>query len=343
MSQNERNHAASHSDPSSDEAKVPTAFSFRDISFVIPVYNEQDSLYDLVREICSICNPLGLSYLIYMINDGSTDRSGEIIAELCRTNSRLKGIHLNHNSGKSAAYMAGFDQVTADVIVTMDADLQDDPSELPGILATLDDSTDLVVGWKKNRFDNEPLKKIPSAVYNFVKGLLFGLYLHDSNSGYRVIRKPAAKSLRLFGDRYRFIPELASLNGFCVKERPVNHRVRAHGYSKYGSKRFVTGFFDLITVRYLTGYSQKPLHFFGALSILPLFCGVGLEVYVLWRKLGGSLFQTHTAAIIIGVMLIIVGFQFLAIGLVGEMIAGNSQDKNYIISKIEEYQDFSEH
>lgn len=307
------------------------------VSFVIPVYNEQDSLADLTREICSVCNTHGFNYSIYLINDGSTDSSGEIISELCRKNSRLKGVHLNHNSGKSAVYMAAFNLVTGDLIVTMDADLQDDPTELPSMLSALDESTDLVVGWKKNRFDNEPLKKIPSAVYNFLKGVLFGLHLHDSNSGYRVIRIKAARSLKLFGDRYRFIPELISMNGFNVKEQPVNHRPRMHGYSKYGSKRFVTGFFDLITVRYLTGYSQKPLHFFGSLSIMPLSLGFGLETYVLWRKLGGSLFQTHTAAITTGVMLIIVGFQLLAIGLVGEMIAGNRQDKNYMVSKIDDY------
>lgn len=325
------------SDMASEKTVNPEAFSFKHLSIVVPVYNEQDTLVDLVNEICTACNKLGLNYLIYLINDGSTDKSGDTISELCKKNSRVKGIHFNHNSGKSAAYMAGFDLVTADVIVTMDSDLQDDPFELPGMLAALDDSTDLVVGWKKNRLDNEPLKKIPSVVYNFLKGLLFGLYLHDSNSGYRVIRKKAAKSLNLFGDRYRFIPELVFMNGFRVKELPVNHRARMHGYSKYGAKRFVTGFFDLITVRYLTGYSQKPLHFFGLLSILPLSCGIGLEIYVLCRKLSGSLFQTHTAAIIIGIMLIIVGFQFLAIGLVGEMIAGNTHDKNYIISKTEEY------
>lgn len=321
----------------SDRSPEPVVYSFDSLSLVIPVYNEQDSLVDLLSEICAILNPLRLNYSIYFINDGSTDNSGNTISELCRKNPRVKGIHLNHNSGKSAAYMAGFDLATADVIVTMDADLQDDPTELPGMLSALDDSTDMVVGWKKNRINNEPLKKIPSAVYNFLKGLLFGLHLHDSNSGYRVIRKKAARSLNLFGDRYRFIPELVHMNGFRVKERPVNHRARTHGYSKYGSKRFITGFFDLITVRYLTGYSLKPLHFFGSLSILPIICGIGLEIYVLWRKLGGSLFQTHTAAIIIGVMMIIVGFQFLAIGLVGEMIAGSTQNKNYVINKTEEH------
>jgi dolichol-phosphate mannosyltransferase len=229
------------------------------ISFVIPVYNEQDSLADLVSEICSISNTHDFNYSIYLINDGSTDNSGELISELCKKNSLLKGIHLNHNSGKSAAYMAAFELVTGDVIITMDADLQDDPTELPRMLSALDESTDLVVGWKINRLDNEPLKKIPSAVYNFLKGILFGLHLHDSNCGYRVIRIKAARSLKLFGDRYRFIPELISMNGFKVKEQPVNHRPRMHGHSKYGSNRFVTGFFDLITVRYLTGYNQKPL------------------------------------------------------------------------------------
>ena len=324
------------------DPKPETTVNSETISFVIPVYNEQDSLPDLVSEICSICNSHELNYSIFLINDGSTDGSGDVITALCRKAPQVKGIHLNHNSGKSAAYMAAFGLVSGDIIVTMDADLQDDPSELPAMLNALDASTDLVVGWKKNRFENEPLKKIPSAVYNFLKGLLFGLHLHDSNSGYRVIRIKAARSLKLFGDRYRFIPELVSMNGFNVKEQPVNHLPRMHGYSKYGAKRFVTGFFDLITVRYLTGYSQKPLHFFGSLSILPLTLGFGLEIYVLWRKLGGSIFQTHTAAIITGVMLIIVGVQLLAIGLVGEMIAGNRQDKNYMISKLDDYADTPE-
>jgi glycosyltransferase involved in cell wall biosynthesis len=293
-------------------------------SVVIPAFNEAESVGEICREVTQKLVTLGKPFEVLVVDDGSFDDTPSLLAELVRADSRVRAIRLRRNFGKSAAYTAGFDEARGEIIITMDADLQDDPAELPGLLTRLDEGFDLIIGWKQGRLEHEPSKTLPSRFFNSLVHLLFGLRLHDSNSGFRVMRRAVAANLDLYGDLYRFIPELAYMRGFKVAEVGVAHRRRRHGRSKYGPTRFWTGVLDLVTVRFITGFTQKPLHFFGTAGLFPLLVGTGLEVYVLVRKLSGDQFREHIAAIIVGVLLIVVGIQLLATGLIGEMIAAQT-------------------
>ncbi len=300
-------------------------------SVVIPARDEQDSVAELHRELAAVMERLGGDFEVIYVDDGSTDATPERLAAVVRSDPRARLIRFRANYGKSAAYSAGFAAASGEVVLTLDSDLQDDPAEIPNLLAALDEGFDLAVGWKQHRLENEPAKTLPSRVFNFVKRLVFGLRLHDSNSGFRAMRRAVAAALELRGDNYRFIPELAHFAGFRVTERPVAHRRRRFGHSKYGVTRFWTGLLDLVAVGFITRYARKPLHFFGTLGLVPLLAGVGLEAYVLVRKLGGSRFSEHLAALIVGVMLILVGLQLIATGLVGEMVAAGRRGAGYSI------------
>ncbi len=305
------------------------------LSIIVPVYNEVSNVSPLLEEIRSAVSGLNVDYEVIVIDDGSTDGTIDALREEKATFPQLKIISFMRNVGKSAAYMAGFSKAKNDYVITMDGDLQDDPGEISKLLKACRRRNGLIVGRKRHRFQNEPTKTMPSRVYNTIKNALFGLKLHDSNSGYRIMPLEAARSLRLYGDRHRFIPELLHLKGVPVSEIEVNHRPRKHGYSKYGPWRFWTGLLDLISVRFLSYYSDKPLHFFGAFGLLPLLAGSTLELYVLAMKLSGSTFQTHVAAIIIGALLIMIGVQLIATGLVCEMLVSFRNDKDLEIKSIE--------
>jgi glycosyltransferase involved in cell wall biosynthesis len=294
-------------------------------SVVIPAYNEAESLDELCRELVPVLESLGEPFQVVIVDDGSYDDTPGRLQDLAARYPAVQAIQLRRNYGKSAAYAAGFEKTQGETVITMDADLQDDPTELPKLLAKLDEGFDLIVGWKHGRLENEPTKTVPSRLFNSLVHLLFGLRLHDSNSGYRVMRRAVAANLELYGDLYRFIPELAYMRGFKVTEVGVAHRRRKHGRSKYGPMRFWTGVLDLVTVRFITGFTQKPLHFFGTAGLFPLLAGTGLEVYVLVRKLSGDQFREHIAAIIVGVLLIVVGIQLVATGLIGEMITAQAR------------------
>ena len=299
-------------------------------SVVVPAYNEASSLDELCRELVTVLNGLGESYEVLIVDDGSYDDTPSRLRNLAGQYPAVQPVRLRRNFGKSAAYSAGFERARGEIIITMDADLQDDPSELPKLLARLDEGYDLVVGWKQGRLENEPSKTLASRLFNSLVHLLFGLHLHDSNCGFRVMRRAVAANLDLYGDMYRFIPELAYMRGFKVAEVGVAHRRRKHGRSKYGPTRFWTGVLDLLTVRFITGFTQKPLHFFGTAGLFPLLVGIALEVYVLVRKLLGDQFREHIAAIIVGVLLIVVGVQLAATGLIGEMITAHGQRRGRV-------------
>ncbi|UCG44093.1 MAG: glycosyltransferase family 2 protein [candidate division WOR-3 bacterium] len=311
-------------------------------SVVIPAYNEAESVGELHREVSEVMAGFRQEYEVIFVDDGSFDDTPTRLADLVRADPHVRVIRFRRNSGKSAAYTVGFEAARGEVVVTLDADLQDDPAELPKLIEGLDppepdpgsgtpDSVpaDLVVGWKQGRIENEPAKTLPSRFFNSLVHLLFGLRLHDSNSGFRAMRRAVATSLELYGDLYRFIPELAYLRGFRVIEVGVAHRRRKYGRSKYGVKRFWTGVVDLVTVRFITGFTQKPLHFFATVGLFPLVAGIGLEIYVLVRKLLGDHFREHVAALVIGVLLIVVGIQLAATGLVGEMITAQARKRGY--------------
>lgn len=302
-------------------------------SVVISAYNETESVEELYQEVVSALEPLGETFEILFVDDGSTDGTGDRLAGLARRDRRVRLISFVRNFGKSAAYSAAFRSARGDVVVTLDADLQDDPAELPKLLAKLEQGNDLVVGWKMQRLENEPRKTVPSRVFNTLLQWSFGLDLRDSNSGFRVMRRAVAQSLPLYGDMYRFIPQLAFSKGFRVTEEGVSHRRRKYGESKYGPRRFWTGLLDLLTVRFITRFSQRPLHFLGTMGLLPFALGVLLEAYVLVLKLTGETFQTHIAAIVVGVMLMLLGFQCIVTGLLGEMLSAQRPEASYIVAE----------
>lgn len=302
-----------------------------ELSFVLPVFDETDSLTELHAELARVLDKKAGPAEMIFIDDGSRDDSAEIITGLADRDQRVRLLRLQSHMGKSAAYSAGFDAARGRIIVTMDTDLQDDPGELPKLLAELERGFDLVVGRKLDRFDNEPVRTMNSRVYNLLTRWFFSTRLHDHNSGYRVMRREVARSLELYGDFHRFIPQLSALRGYRVTEVGVLHRRRRHGRSKYGPLRFWTSLMDLLTVRFIAGFSQKPLHFFGTLGLIPLLAGFGLELYVLIRKLMGGLFRTHVAAIVSGALLIMVGIQLAATGLIGEMLTSQSMKRRYLL------------
>jgi len=298
-------------------------------SIVLPVYEEADSLRELYAELSRVMGEIGGDAEMIFVDDGSRDGSAGIIEHISRGDPRVKLLRLRSHMGKSAAYSAGFDASRGRIVVTMDADLQDDPGELPKLLAELEKGFDLVVGRKRDRLSNEPVRTLSSRVFNHLTRLCFSTRLHDHNSGFRAMRREVVRNLELYGDFYRFIPPLSVLRGFRVTEVDVRHRRRRHGRSKYGPSRFWTSLMDLISVRFLAVFSQRPLHFFGTLAAIPLLAGIGIEFYVLVRKWMGGMFRTHIAAIIIGALLIMVGIQILATGLIGEMLTSQSTARRY--------------
>lgn len=233
---------------------------FVDISFVIPVYNEEDSLPELTQRICENV-PAGRRFEIVFIDDGSTDDSWaviQVLADLYR--GQVRGLRFRGNRGKAAGLQAGFDAARGDIIFTMDADLQDDPQEIPRFLAKLDEGYDLVSGWKKVR--NDPWHKVlPSRVFNRMLSYFSNVKLHDHNCGFKCYRREVAKSMKMFGELHRMVPSLAGMNGFRVTEIPVKHHARKHGYSKYGIERFIRGFSDMLTIGFLRKYRERPAHF----------------------------------------------------------------------------------
>ena len=302
------------------------------LSIVIPVYNEVQSIERLHKEIVQSINTS--EYEIIFIDDGSTDGSSEKIVELIQKNQKLKLIQFYRNYGKSAALSEGFKQADGEYVVTMDADLQDDPSEIKNLIIKLEEGYDLVSGWKKNRKD--PLsKRIPSKLFNFITRLFTSVKIHDFNCGIKIYRKSVIKTLEIYGGRHRYIPALAGQKKFKITEIVVNHRAREFGITKYGGRRFFHGFFDLISVIFLSRYIQSPLYFFGQLGLLSFMSGFSIEGYILYLKyVLKEPFATHIALLIFGVLLIFIGIQFFSIGLIGEMIANSNQDKESRIKKI---------
>lgn len=291
------------------------------ISLVIPVFNERESILPLWGELQATFESIEHDFEVIFVDDGSHDGTGEELQKLSESFSGIRVISFRRNSGKSLVYNSGFMECKGDIVVTMDGDLQDVPGELSGLLAKVEEGFDLVVGWKQARFANEPAKAFPSFFFNLLLGLIFGLRLHDSNCGFRAIRRHVLPCLNLRGDLYRFIPQIAHMNGFKVTEVPVKHRKRKYGSSKYGPLRFWTGLLDVLTLRFVSRFFDRPLHFFGSLGLVPLTLGIMLEIYALTMKLIlGSNFQSHIAAIVIGVLLIMSGTQAILTGLVGEMI-----------------------
>jgi glycosyltransferase involved in cell wall biosynthesis len=297
------------------------------VTVVIPSYNEALSLPELLREISTAL--VNYKWNAVVVDDGSNDGTWNTVLNLS-TEYPLKGLRFGANRGKAAALSAGFEEANGEFIATLDADLQDDPAEIPPIVEMMKrEGLDLVSGWKKVRHD--PLgKRLPSKLFNRVVGITTGIHLHDFNCGMKVYRNAAAKTLELYGEMHRYTPVLAHRNGFKIGEKVVNHRPRKHGYSKYGLARFFRGYTDLITVLFLGRYSYRPLHFFGGIGTFLTFTGFLITLYlsVLW--LGGESIGRRPL-LLMGVFLMLAGFQFISMGLLGEMILRFNPRKPYTI------------
>ena len=296
------------------------------ISVVIPVFNEEESIKELYRQISAALKNQK-KYEIIFINDGSSDKSEKAIIDLSNEDKTVKLISFYRNFGKSAALSEGFKYASGEIIITMDADLQDDPNEISNLINKLDEGYDLVSGWKQKRYDPWT-KTFPSKIFNFVTRVLTGVKIHDFNCGLKAYRSSVIKSIEVFGGRHRYIPALAGQMNFFVSEIVVNHRPRIYGETKYGGSRIFHGFFDLLTILFLNKYTQQPLHFFGSIGLATFTAGFFVELMVIYYKFVLlEPFSKHIALLLLGVILIIIGIQFFSIGLLGEIIARFSQGK----------------
>lgn len=303
------------------------------ISVVIPVFNEEGSIKELYGQISTALKNQK-KYEIIFINDGSSDKSEKAIIDLSNEDKRVKLISFYRNFGKSAALSEGFKYASGEIIITMDADLQDDPNEISNLISKLDEGYDLVSGWKQKRYDPWT-KTFPSKIFNFVTRILTGVNIHDFNCGLKAYRSSVIKSIEVFGGRHRYIPALAGQMNFSVSEIVVNHRPRIYGETKYGGSRIFHGFFDLLTILFLNKYTQQPLHFFGSIGLVTFTAGFFVELMVIYYKFVLlEPFSKHIALLLLGVILIIIGIQFFSIGLLGEIIARFSQGKEDRIKDI---------
>ena len=287
------------------------------LSVLIPAYNEAESLDELVAAVETHAAAFA-PYEIIIVDDGSTDESARVLDQLATTRPHLGYLRFGRNYGKSVALAQGFLRCKGDIVVTMDADLQDDPAEIPGLIAKLEEGNDLVSGWKRKRHD--PLSKtLPSKLFNATVRRVSGLSLHDFNCGLKAYRREVTEHLHLHGEMHRYIPVLAGWQGFQVAEIPVQHHPRKFGTSKFGTRRFLNGFMDLITVMFINRRATAPLHFFGRIAFLLLSVGFGINIYfgVIW-------IATHTLHVrpllILGMILVVLGFQFASLGLLGELM-----------------------
>ncbi len=289
------------------------------LSIVVPLYNEAESLRELYEQISGTLEQLENEAEIIFVDDGSTDSSYEILLELHRQDRRVKILQFRRNFGKSAALAEGFKRATGDYIVTLDADLQDDPAEIPEMIKMLERGYDLISGWKKKRYDTL-IKRVSSKIFNTVTGFLTGVHLHDMNCGLKIYRREVVRNLRLYGQRHRFIPVLAANEGFVIGEMVVHHRPRKYGRSKFGPSRFLIGLLDLITLLFLSRYVKRPLHLFGGFGLLSLLVGMGINLYLAYERLVLHKYLTNRPLLFLGILLVIVGIQLFSLGLLGEMI-----------------------
>jgi glycosyltransferase involved in cell wall biosynthesis len=295
------------------------------LSFVIPVFNEEESLKQLYLEI--IENIQEHEYEIIFVDDGSTDHSFDEMRKLAGQDKKVKIIRFRKNFGKAAGLQTGFDLASGEVVFTMDGDLQDDPGEIPAFLQKLDEGYDLVTGWKRKRKD--PINKTwPSKLANSVMNKAFKLKIHDHNCGFKAYRREVVQELDIYGEMHRYIPALASARGFKIAEIPVNHRKRKFGSSKYGAERYFRSFLDLLTVKLVTGYIHSPLYLFGRIGAGFSFLGFILALYLSIMKLGFHQPLYNRPLLYLATLLIIIGLQFFSIGLLGELIVNQNRKTN---------------
>ena len=312
-------------------SNIEERLSFNKLSVVIPLLNEEESLNPLANEIRKAVKPLNLNYEVIFVDDGSTDGSLKVIKDICKQDRRFRYISFRKNYGKSAALQVGFKNVTGDVVVTMDADLQDDPNEIGNLLKKLQEGNDLVSGWKKKRFDPF-IKRYSSRFFNYITKVMSGIKIHDFNCGLKAYRVEVTQSIKIYGELHRYVPVLADWNGFIVAELPVTHHARRYGKTKFGISRFFKGFIDLVTVIFSTRYIKRPMHFFGFFGALSFMIGIIVNGYLAYEWEFNHQALSNRPMLFLGMLLIIVGVQFFSVGLLGEMVVHNTMDeKEYII------------
>lgn len=306
------------------------------LSIVISVFNEEESLVELVNGIHDVLSTTGLDYEIIMIDDGSTDLSWKIIKEMSLTDRRIRGLSFRRNYGKSAAIYCGFDAAKGDVVVTMDADLQDDPAEIPALYKMIkEEDYDLVSGWKKKRYDSKLTKNLPSKLYNATARFVTGIKLHDMNCGLKAYKKDVVKNIEVYGEMHRYIPYLAKNAGFSkIEEKVVKHRARKYGKSKFGLSRFVNGYLDLLSLWFLSTFGKKPMHFFGLAGTLTFIAGSIISIWLIIAKViaqsNGLKFRpvTEQPLFYLALVALLIGTQLFLTGFIAELISRNSTDRN---------------
>ena len=295
------------------------------ISVVVPLLNEEATLEELYREVAAALEPRGEAFEVVFVDDGSTDGSSSALSRLHDEHSNVVVVRLRRNFGKATALKAGFLEARGEIVVTIDADLQDDPAEIPQLLAKLDEGFDLVSGWKTRR--NDPLsRRLFSRMFNWTNALISGVRLHDVNCGLKAYRAEVVQGMRLYGELHRFIPVLAAYQGYRIAEIPVNHRARQHGRSRYGPERYLRGFFDLLSVTFMGRYRYRPLHLFGGMGLLMGAVGFIILLYLsmLWfwgQGIGGR------PLFFLGVLLMVVGIQLVSLGLLSELITSQHEER----------------
>jgi len=297
------------------------------LSVVVAAYNEVESLPELHRELLAMLGTLGLPWEILYVDDGSRDGSDELLAKLAAAEPRVKVAVLRRNFGKSAALATGFRLARGEWVATLDADLQDDPAELPRLIDALAQGNDLVSGWKQKRKD--PITKtLPSLLFNAVTSWVAGIKLHDFNCGFKLYRREVTEAIEVYGEFHRFLPALAHWRGFRVAEVPVHHRARRYGRSKFGASRFVNGFLDLLAAAFISTSALKPLHVFGRIGLAFLVVGVGVGTWFVVQWAGGEPMRVRPL-MLLGVGMVLLGIQFVLMGLLGEMIAHQGARAEY--------------
>ncbi len=290
-----------------------------ELSLVIPVYNEAENIKPLVENIEMALEKIERNCEVIFVDDGSTDESGTILAEICPAKKNFTLIQFRKNFGQTAAISAGFDNASGDIIITLDSDLQNDPSDIPSLLDKMDEGYDVVSGWRKNRKDNVLTRNIPSAIANWIIGVATGVKLHDYGCTLKAYKKEIISDVSLYGDLHRFIPALAQFEGAKISEIPVNHHARKYGKSKYDLSRTWRVLFDLLTVSFLRRYKTRPLHIFGRVGLVTFLIGFLISAYLTLQKFILGIELAKRPLLILGVLLILAGIQLLSLGIVAEM------------------------
>lgn len=307
------------------------------ISVVVPLFNEEESLPELCAWINKIMDANGFTYEIILVDDGSSDNSWQVVKSLIKENSCIRAIKFRRNYGKSAALNKGFEKAEGDVIITMDADLQDSPDEIPELYKMITvDGFDLVSGWKKKRYDAKLTKNIPSKIYNSVTRRMSGVKLHDMNCGLKAYRKEVIKAIEVYGEMHRYIPVIAKWAGFKkIGEKVVVHRKRQYGVTKFGWERFVNGFLDLISIMFVSRFGRKPMHLFGTLGSFLFAIGFIIAVYLAYGKIFLDEYKmTERPLFYFGLLSMVLGTQLFLAGFLGEMISRSSSDRNlYLVEE----------